>query len=220
MGIIKQDRKCSVCGGEFSCSFNGVDYCNKHYLRMYLNGTTKLKPYKTKNSYSVVGDVAYGKTTKGISFMIDVEDLERCKKHTWCRDPRGYFVATINKKVVTIHRYIFNMNTDDLSDIHIDHINGDRSDNRKVNLRKCSSLENSRNIKVKSNNTSGYPGIRISPNGRFIARIMVNRKEIFLGTYDTIEDAIKVRVEAESKYFGDFSPTSSRNRKYIFNDNK
>jgi len=211
---VNSPRLCSVCGDKFSCSFKGIDYCNKHYLRMYFKGTTELNQYKTKNSYDIDGDVAYGKTTKGIPFIIDIEDLERCKEHTWCRDPRGYFVANINKKVVTIHRYILKIDTCGFSNVHVDHINGDRSDNRRVNLRKCSPVENSRNIRVKSNNTSGYPGVKITPNGRFVAKIMVNRKEVHVGTYNTIEEAIDARVLAEKEYFGEFSPTVSRNRKY------
>ena len=54
----------------------------------------------------------------------------------------------------------------------------------------------------------------MTPNGRFVAKIMVNRKEIHVGTYNTIEEAIDARVLAEKEYFGDFSPTVSRNRKY------
>ena len=71
-----------------------------------------------------------------------------------------------------------------------------------------------RNLKIKSSNTSGYPGVRLVPSGNFAARIVVNRKEIFLGTYDSIEEAIEARVRAEKKYFGEFSPTLSRNREY------
>ena len=214
MGKVKDTRTCSVCGGKFSSSFKDVDYCNKHYLRMYFKGTTEPSPYKTKNTYKIIGDIAYGKTTKGIPFMIDADDIDKCKMHTWCRDPRGYFAARIDGKTITLHRFIYGIHMGGFTSVSVDHINGDRSDNRKCNIRKCKQLENGRNIKIKSSNTSGYPGVRLVPSGKFAARIMVNRKEIFLGTYDSIEKAIEARVRAEKKYFGEFSPTLSRNRKY------
>ena len=100
MGKAENTRSCSICGGKFSSSFKGIDYCNKHYLRMYFKGTTEPSPYKTKNTYKIIGDIAYGETTKGIPFIIDADDVDKCKMHTWCRDPRGYFVARIDRKTI------------------------------------------------------------------------------------------------------------------------
>lgn len=52
------------------------------------------------------------------------------------------------------------------------------------------------------NNRSGHTGVWFNPKtGRFIAYITVHRKRIYLGSMDTIEDAIKVREEAEEEYF-------------------
>ena len=68
-------------------------------------------------------------------------------------------------------------------------------------------------FRKKKNNKTGYLGISITPYGKYRARIMVDRKEIRLGNYDNLEDAINARREAELKYFGKYSPSESRKNK-------
>lgn len=106
-----------------------------------------------------------------------------------------------------MHRYIIGVNG---AGVVVDHINGDTHDNRKANLRTCTPKENSWNAIESKNCTSGHVGIRITPSGKFSARIMVDRKEIFLGTFQTMDEAIKARNEAEDKYRGEFAPHRCR----------
>lgn len=199
-------KSCIACGEQATNYFDGKPYCNKHWLRMYNNGTTELKPYKTKNRYYIFDNVAVGVTTRGDFYKIDLEDLERCKQHTWIKDPRGYFVSNIGGRVTPIHRFLLNTIGKDKS---TDHINGNSSDNRKANLRICSQSQNSKNLKRKKNNTSGYPGIEKVKNG-WKATIMFNRKSITIGVYKTFSEALKNRQDAEIKYFGEFAPCLSR----------
>ena len=88
----------------------------------------------------------------------------------------------------------------------MDHINRDKLDNRKMNLRLCSPTENSRNISIAKNNKSGVTGVEKMSNGKWRARIMVDRKGIHLGSFKTLEEAKEARMKAEIKYFGEFSP--------------
>ena len=61
------------------------------------------------------------------------------------------------------------------------------------------------NQNKRSNNTSGYTGVLWDKaKNKWMARIKVNYKQIFLGYYDTLEKAIEVRKEAEIKYFGEY----------------
>ena len=71
----------------------------------------------------------------------------------------------------------------------IDHINCNKLDNRKCNLRNATHQENVFNKKCPKNNKSGHRGIRIMPSGRFSAYITINKKQLSLGTYDTFEEA-------------------------------
>lgn len=94
----------------------------------------------------------------------------------------------------------------DESILFVDHINGDKLDNRKNNLRICSNADNLKNrVKLPSNNTSGILGVRYrADRNKWYAEIQCNRQRIRLGSYIDKEDAIKARLTAEYKYFGKY----------------
>lgn len=83
----------------------------------------------------------------------------------------------------------------------IDHIDGNRSNNKIDNLRDVSSIENSRNMKMYSTNSSGVVGVRlIKKSCMWHARINVKSKSMHLGTFLDKDDAIAARLKAEEKY--------------------
>ncbi len=83
----------------------------------------------------------------------------------------------------------------------IDHIDGDGTNNKIDNLRDVSQLENKRNSRLPRNNTSGVIGVSwAKTQNLWCAHIMVNKKSINLGMYETIFDAVCVRKSAEKKY--------------------
>ena len=195
--------KCSVCNEPFSSHYEGIGYCNKHYLRMYNNGSLEPKKHKT-NVFVIDGEFVTMYTNKGQPFSFDLINLDRVAKHSWCYSKTGYLVANVNNKVTKLHRFILQLTNPKIA---VDHINGDPSDNRICNLRVCDNSDNAKNTKISRNNTSGYHGVTSRPSGRYRARIMVNRKEIHLGTYDTFEEAKSARIKAELRYFGEFAPS-------------
>ena len=85
----------------------------------------------------------------------------------------------------------------------IDHINGDSTDNRIVNLRLCSGKNNSRNADTPKNNTTGFKGVSRCGK-RFRAYITVDRRQIHLGVYQTPEEAFAAYVTAAKAHFGEF----------------
>lgn len=97
---------------------------------------------------------------------------------------------------------------------NVDHINGNGLDNRRVNLRIANQSENSANSRkqptFRGNPThSQYKGVsRRSDNGRWIATIKVNRKQIHLGYYDSEESAAKAYDRAAREHFGEFAKTN------------
>ncbi len=192
---------CCVCRKPFACSFDEKPYCNKHYLRMRNNGTTELIQRESRNSFEIDGDVLRIHTTNGDVILADAEDYDKLKDHSWTVSNNGYAVSRINKKLVRMHRLLLGAeNTKDV----IDHRNFDKLDNRKSNIRICSQKDNARHVRVK-NNSTGHKGIRLTQHGKYAARIMVDRKEIWLGSYSNIEDAIAARNKAELQYFGEFA---------------
>ena len=88
----------------------------------------------------------------------------------------------------------------------LDHINGDRLDNRLKNLRPVSKRENNFNKKMRGDNTSGVIGVRWhKQRHKWNARIALDGKERSLGMYDNIEAAREARLKAELQYFGEYS---------------
>lgn len=88
----------------------------------------------------------------------------------------------------------------------LDHINGDRADNRLENLRICNQQQNMHNARRRADSGTGVKGVNWRPTkNKYRARIVVNRKEISLGHYDTLEEAQRAVEQARIKYHGDFA---------------
>lgn len=83
----------------------------------------------------------------------------------------------------------------------VDHINRDRGDNRPANLREVSNEENARNQRLRTNNRSGVTGVHWrAREQRWIAKINANGKQVFLGGFETFDEAAAARRAAERKY--------------------
>jgi hypothetical protein len=95
----------------------------------------------------------------------------------------------------------------------IDHINGDKSDNRIVNLREATNSQNGKNLKLSINNKTGVTGVAFDrQTQKWRAYIRVNFKMINLGRYMDFEDAVIARKSAEKKYFGEWVRGGHENR--------
>ena len=94
--------------------------------------------------------------------------------------------------------------------MEVDHINGDKLDNRKENLRVCTHRENGKNQKISINNTSGYKGV-FANHKNWQAVIGVDGKPIYLGTYPSPEKAAEAYDVAAKKYHGDFANLNFKN---------
>lgn len=197
-------RKCSVvgCGRKATGWQDGMPYCNKHWLRIYLNGDVRLHGKKTKTKYIKHEKYAEGVTSKGVKFKFDLDDWDKVTQHSWSTLKSGYLVCTYKQKQIRLHRLVTNAPDNGLV---VDHINGDKLDNRKENLRITTQKNNSRNLALSKNNRTGVTGVSKTPNGKYRARIMVDRKEIRLGTFETLKEAAVARKNGEIKYFGEFS---------------
>lgn len=135
---------------------------------------------------------------RGLFAIVDDEDYEGLSQNKWYLTSHGY----VKSHREYMHRILLSPQPDQ----QVDHINMDKLDNRRVNLRVCSARENSLYRPINKNNHSGYKGVsQRKDTKRWQAYIMVNRKRLHLGYYDTKERAAKVYNEAATKYFGEFA---------------
>lgn len=113
----------------------------------------------------------------------------------------GYVIIYASGKRGIASRLAFSYMGVDIGNKQVDHINHDRADNRWINLRLVTPLENNRNKSHQSKyNTSGYTGVTIDKrrpeNQRFRAQVMVNKKQHTVGRYPTAYEAHLAVVEA------------------------
>jgi len=115
-------------------------------------------------------------------------------------DSNGYITFSIRGARFLAHRVIWFLKYEEVPD-KIDHINGNKSDNRIVNLRNVSHRENLQNCKLSSASTTKITGVHFyKSRGKYTAQITVDYKTIHLGYFDTKEEALQARLDAELKY--------------------
>jgi len=113
-------------------------------------------------------------------------------------DARGYMRIRIGKRNYFSHRVAWAIHHDRWPRHTIDHINGDKVDNRISNLRDVPQLVNLRNQKMNSNNASGHNGVHWHKRDRrWLAYISVNGKQRRLGYFTDLDDAVAARRAAE-----------------------
>jgi hypothetical protein len=113
----------------------------------------------------------------------------------------GYLTGSIHDVKFYAHRVCWALHYGQWPVDQIDHINGIRTDNRIENLRSGVGVENNRNQKKPSTNTSGHMGVSWDVGrSKWHAKIQVDGKTIHLGRYLHLDDAIAARTTADVKY--------------------
>lgn len=194
-------QECSVEGCCCEIFTRGV--CKKHYRLMRMSGEIKRTRYD-KNEVINCGDHAvvylydvFG--NKKAETKISVEDIDIVSKLKWGMTGAGYAHGSLlNGKKILLHRYILETGNE------VDHINGDKLDNRRSNLREATSSQNKMNKGSQSNNNTGYKGIRRNGKG-YCAKINANGENFYLGQFKNKEDAARAYDAAAKVIFGEFA---------------
>ena len=121
----------------------------------------------------------------------------RNKKYDTLKSKQG---SIFNKKYYA-HRIIWLYYYGRWPKHQIDHINHDATDNRIINLREVSGFENQKNRTLNKNSKTGHTGVSWYENlNKYRARIKINSKTIWLGSYDSLEEAVEARELANINY--------------------
>lgn len=151
--------------------------------------------------------------SKDKTTILDDEDFMSIADRAWhfCG---GYARTTVvdkesqsfRTKAVYLHRFLIGLSEDDPR--HIDHINGDRLDNRRENLRVCEPFQNSMNALASTKSKTGVRGVCFDrQRGKWVATLMVKGKKIFKKRFDSFSDAVAAREAVEISAYGEYRRT-------------
>ena len=141
--------------------------------------------------------------SKGKVAFVDDIDYPRLMKYKWylsgyyaaCRLPKSIF----DNKIVSMHRFIMNV-TDTI--VEVDHINHNKLDNRKCNLRIATKSQNQANARIQSNNTSGFKGVYWHKKDK---RWMVMCKGKYIGSFVDINMAALAYNKRALEIYGNYA---------------
>lgn len=193
----------------------GLGYCIKHYRQYKRHGHIleytrfDLNEIILYDNYAEV--ILCNKDGEEVArSLIDLEDVELLKNIKWRLCKSGY---AYNNKIGFMHRLIMNCP----NDMVIDHINGNKLDNRKVNLRICTTAENNRNQnKRRGDYSSQFKGVYWHKKAnKWITRIKVNNKTKHIGYYDSELDASIAYDRSAIIYFGVYAKLNHGIDNYI-----
>lgn len=192
--------KCHVCGA--------IKEINGYHLRKGMVKTCG--EHRIHNTYDLSGEYGICYTAKGTPFYFDLEDYDLIKDYAWY-ERLGYAVCKQESVFFSMQDLVFPHS----EEFVVDHIYGNRNDNRKAFLRLATRTQNNQNKRLRSDNTSGVTGVNYhKKRNSWVARIRVNKQEIRLGYFATFESAVRARLQAEKEYFGEFAPQKDLFEKY------
>lgn len=147
--------------------------------------------------------------TQGRAALVDDVDYDTLINHRWHLGSGGRYAARMkrgtktDRSVLLMHRVIMGLTNEN---IQVDHIDGNKLNNQRSNLRLVTSSQNKMNTGILSTNTTGFKGVTYDKESKkYIAQIGINRKCIKIGRFDSISDAASARIEAERRYHGQYA---------------
>jgi hypothetical protein len=200
-------KSCVICGSaKHVKTRNGKPYCSRHYQQIRRHGKVLDRTIYDPNEIIIHNDhaelICYCKDGKEKArALISLDDVAKIKRYKWSYNAVTGMVTACQGRLY-LSRYIM----DCPAGLTVDHINGDRLDNRRGNLRVCTQGQNNCNRLERRDNTSGFRGVSQRKDGRYQAYIYINGRKIHLGLFEKLTEAINARVCAEIKYYKEFSP--------------
>ena len=189
------------CGNEVlviskSLKNNNTKSCGCLNAELAKIRATKYNNYNLNNEYGIGYDSLNNK------FYFDLEDYNKLKKYYWYKANDGYIIAHYNDDTyIKMHNLVISFD----SKYEVDHKNGLRYDNRKINLRPATSSQQKFNQKLSKANKSGVKGVYWdNTKQKWCAKLECYHKVVCCKTFEKFNDAVEYRKIAEDKYFKEF----------------
>lgn len=191
--------KCDYCGKTFYKAKSQTSLYKKHFC----SNECRYKSKRGSNEIFYENDYAYMLLTKDnvtLKTLFDMDDVDKIKQYKWHLHLRksdqrydvcaNSYIENSKRKYIILPRFLLNAP----KGLTVDHINRDTLDNRKINLKVVSIYKNNQN---KSTNTSGCVGVTWDKSrNKWHVRFCCKN----LGRFESFEEAVKVRKEAEKYY--------------------
>ena len=150
--------------------------------------------------------------TQGAVAKVDEQDVGIVSRHSWSLSHGGYAHAGSQGKSLVMHRVLLNPP----NNLQVDHINGDRLDNRRSNLRLATSVDNARNRRDWGNGRSGFIGVKPYRRGGFESVIRDGEKDVYLGLFSDATEAAIFRDVAALVLHGEFAALNFPELREVF----
>ena len=126
---------------------------------------------------------------------------------------KGYYSVRTNKKHHLLHRLAWLYVTGKYPKNFVDHVNGDKTDNRFENLREATKSQNGMNTNIRCTNTSGFKGVSYhKASGKWVAQAKLNYKHYYLGIYPTAEEASAVYNDFVKTHHKEFYKNTAKTK--------
>ena len=192
------DQRALKSGNTKSCGCYSK-FTSKQNLMNYV-----LNKEKTKNRYEICGDVVKMYTKKGTEFIIDKSDFENVYKHYWI-ERAGYIgsklAENMTPRYIMLHRFLIG---EIPKGLQVDHINRNKHDNTRKNLRIVTPLENCQNKDKTPKSKCGYRNIHFRERiKKYEASITYNNKKYWVGSFDNPQEAEEAIIKKRKEVKGD-----------------
>lgn len=148
----------------------------------------------------------YDNATGNLIWKIDVKPRAKAGAVAGFISNDNYRRIGYRGRIYLGHRLVWFYCTGEWPAEFLDHIDGDRSNNRIENLRNASRTDNNRNVALQKNNRSGFKGVSyMKRDGVWVAQITHNKKNYFLGRYKLPEEAYAAYCTAAKELHGEFA---------------
>ena len=154
--------------------------------------------FKKYNRYEFFDDYGVGYDEKGDFFIFDLEDYDKIRDYFWSMDDGYARTHDFNNdfKTLKLHRLVTGAKINDI----VDHINRERRDNRKSNLRNVTSSQNTFNRGISKNNKSGVTGVHLVKENTW--RVSLG-STVYGKRYKSFNEAVVKRLQLEKELFGE-----------------